>query len=177
MFGRGIQPRPQQKGFNMRICKDCQFRLGDDVAVCPFCGGKTEPAPAKKKAEPKPEQPFAKCNVCGFKLPADAKKCPFCGGTVAVKAAAKDADKPKTEYQLLQEKAIGMGLSFAPSIGKERLKALIADAEKRLSYYEELDKLGEEELRAAATEVGVELNVDDTKGAIIEKILNAAKEK
>ncbi len=163
----------------MRICKDCQFKLGDDVAVCPFCGGKTQPAPVNKKEEPKPEQPFAKCNVCGFKLPADTKVCPFCGGIVAVKAAAngKEPGKQKTEYQLLQEKATEMGLKFNPNIGKEKLKALIAETEKKLADYAELNTLGEEELRLAATEAGVELGADDTKDAIIEKILTAAKEK
>lgn len=163
----------------MRICKDCRFELGDDVSVCPFCGGKTQPAPAKKKDEPKPEQPFATCNVCGFKLPADTKACPYCGGVVAVKGQTKEKEtaKQKTEYQMLQEKAAEMGLKFNPNIGKEKLKVLIADAEKKLADYAELDALGEEELRAAAAEAGVELGVDDTKDAIIEKILNAAGEK
>lgn len=160
----------------MRICENCSFKLGDNAALCPFCGGKTHPAPAQKKNEPKPEQPYAKCNVCGFKLSAKTTVCPFCGGVVAVNGGAEIVDKPKTEYQLLQEKAAEMGLKFAPNIGKEKLKELIEKTEKALEDKAALESRTEEELRVAAAEAGIEINADDGKAVIVEKILQAAKD-
>lgn len=169
----------------MKQCVNCGMSFGDTVTTCRFCGKAVKPVAAAPKPAPKPAPEYTECIQCHFKQAPGTEKCRFCGGICKVVNPATPAEQQKDEgdktltggnkRELLKAQATELGLTFAANIRTEKLEEMIVAALKAKDEPEQpatpaLEDCTEEELRAVATELGIEIAEGDTKDTLIQKI-------
>lgn len=168
----------------MKQCVNCSMSFGDTVTTCRFCGKAVKPVAEKPKPAPKPAPQYAECTVCHFKQAPGTEKCRFCGGICSVaNPSVEEEKKPAGNQNLgpnkreqLKAQATELGLTFAANISTEKLEKMIVDAlqPKEIPAGDapqpKLEDCSEDELRAVATELGVEIEDGDTKDTMIQKI-------
>lgn len=168
----------------MKQCVNCGMSFGDTVTTCRFCGKAVKPVVATPKPAPKPAPEYTECVQCHFKQAPGTEKCRFCGGICKVVNPSTPEKQPKDEgnktliggnkREQLKAQAAELGLTFAANISTEKLEKMIVEAlkaqETQTTQDVKLEDCTEEDVRAVAIELGIEIKEADTKDTLIQKI-------